>query len=60
MLGIVAAQMAVTFAMTLVASGTNLGEKFFRKPIVTITAMLLMLTSVIVLFCSKHARRSVP
>ena len=59
-LGIVAAQMAVTFAMTLLASGTELGETFFRKPIVTITAMIFMLTSVIVLFCSKHARRTVP
>ena len=51
-LGIVAAQMFATFVLSLFASGTETGEKFFRKPIVTITGSILMITSVIVLMCS--------
>ena len=59
-LGIVAAQLFVTFLMTLFASGTKMGEEFFKRPIVGVTGVILLTTSFLVLICSKHTRRTVP
>ena len=55
-----AAQLLLTFLMSLFASGIQVGEEFFKRPNVAGFGLILMLTSSLVLLLSEQARRSVP
>eukprot|EP00806_Schmidingerella_arcuata_P000856 Macronucleus_1772.p1 GENE.Macronucleus_1772~~Macronucleus_1772.p1 ORF type:complete len:266 (+),score=27.70 Macronucleus_1772:1-798(+) len=59
-LGIVAAQMFLTFAMATAASLDHRVAAFVRNPIVIMACSILLMLSMCTLICSKSARRTVP
>lgn len=59
-LGIVACQMALTFAFSLAASAFTPVGNFFRHPLTVILCITAFMTSICFLICNKHLTRKVP
>ena len=59
-LGIVAAQMLVTFSMSLAASFDDKIGRLVKNPFVYLSSMMLLMTCFCILMCSSHVRKSVP
>ena len=59
-LGIVTAQMTLTFSMAVASSKYPEFGRFMRDPMLLTLSITAGIMSMIVLFCSKHARMSVP
>ena len=59
-LGIVAAQMLVTFSMSLAASFDDKIGRLVKNPFVYLSSIMLLMTCFCILMCSSHVRKSVP
>ena len=59
-LGIVAVQMAITFAMTLLSSAITPVGLFFKSPVVQIFGLIAMVGCAITLICDERQRKTVP